>query len=149
MLALVSALPRVAYAPLVFALADTDDTSERRVVAANVAPPGAAFVRIPRSREVGQSYATAVASTARAIVASVSLVARERPGLVLLNGPGTCLPVALAARALAALCLVPPLRIVFVESVCRTRSLSLTGRLLLQLHVADQVQVQWPALKER
>ena len=35
-------------------------------------------------------------------------------------------------------------RIVFVESLCRVRSLSLTGRLLQ--HLADRALVQWPEL---
>lgn len=112
-------------------------------------PPGARFVRIPRSREVGQSYVSAVASTARAAAASVRLVLRERPALVLVNGPGTCLPVAVAAKALACLRLTPPCRVVFVESVCRTVGLSLTGRLLYYTRIADQVQVQWQSLTTR
>ena len=116
---------------------------------AQAVPPGTRFLRIPRSREVGQSYASAVVSTARAAAASVLLVLRERPALVLVNGPGTCLPVAVAAKVLSCLRLVPACRVVFVESVCRTVGLSLTGRLLYHSRLADQVQVQWPSLAKR
>ena len=38
-------------------------------------------------------------------------------------------------------------RIVYVESICRTRKLSLTGRLLYPL--ADRFLVQWPQLVTR
>lgn len=94
---------------------------------------------------MGQSYVTALWSTAAALVATVRLVAAVRPDVVLVNGPGTCLPVCLAAVGLSALG-VADARVVFVESVCRVGSLSLTGRLLYALRLADQVQVQWPQL---
>jgi beta-1,4-N-acetylglucosaminyltransferase len=96
---------------------------------------------------VGQSYTTAVVSTARGFASSASLLMRERPSLLLVNGPGTCLPVAVLAVALSRLGLVPRCRVVFVESVCRVTTLSLTGKLLYR--VADRVLVQWPELAER
>jgi beta-1,4-N-acetylglucosaminyltransferase len=96
---------------------------------------------------VGQSYATAVVSTLRGFASSAALLLRERPSLVLVNGPGTCLPVAVLAAALSRLRLIPPCRVVFVESICRVKSLSLTGKLLYR--VADRVLVQWQELMER
>lgn len=102
--------------------------------------------RIPRSREVGQSLLSSVPSTLRAFFACVKLVYRLRPGLVLTNGPGTCVPVCLAAFLLRFLGILD-VRIVFVESVCRVRTLSLSGRILYLF--ADQVQVQWPQLAQR
>lgn len=74
------------------------------------------------------------------------MVWKSRPDLLLVNGPGTCLPVCLSALALRFFGLLDT-RVVFVESVCRVTSLSLTGRMLYYL--ADQVQVQWPELKQR
>lgn len=38
-------------------------------------------------------------------------------------------------------------RIVFVESIARVDSLSLTGRILYQLRLADALFVQWPQLQ--
>ena len=38
-------------------------------------------------------------------------------------------------------------RIVFVESIARVDSLSLTGRILYQLRLADALFVQWPKLQ--
>lgn len=40
-----------------------------------------------------------------------------------------------------------PVRVVFVESLCRVQSLSLTGRILYYL--ADRFVVQWPGLVDR
>lgn len=135
----------VVYEPRSFVAADTDRTSEAAAVANGTLPHGSRIVRIPRSREVGQSYATAVLSTARSMLAAFAVVWKVKPRLVLCNGPGTCLPVCLAAWSLTALG-VCRTRIAFVESVCRCTSLSMTGRLLYSLHIADEVLVQWPEL---
>ena len=113
-----------------------------------VIPKDATLLRIPRSREVGQSYVSAVWSTLKSFGATISMVARIKPDLLLVNGPGTCLPVCAAARALNWLDLLDA-RIVFVESVCRVTSLSLTGKILYALRLADQIQVQWHELKQR
>ncbi|DBA91339.1 TPA: hypothetical protein ACH3X2_003985 [Trebouxia sp. C0005] len=51
---------------------------------------------LPRSREVGQSYITSVWSTLKASYAAVGVVWVEAPDLVLVNGPGTCIPICLA-----------------------------------------------------
>ena len=40
-----------------------------------------------------------------------------------------------------------PVHVTFVESVCRVRSLSLSGQILYRL--ADDVIVQWPELLQR
>ena len=56
MLQLMARLSRTQYTPLTFVLADTDHTSRAKVEAS----PGAArpdeYARIPRSREVGESF---------------------------------------------------------------------------------------------
>jgi beta-1,4-N-acetylglucosaminyltransferase len=131
-----------------YVLAETDTTSrlyvehrERRW-RGNNDDAACAFHTIPRSREVAQSYATSVLTTLVAIVACLRLVWRLRPRALLTNGPGTCVPVVAAAWLLSRLCLIPPVAIVFVESVCRVQTLSLTGRLVYPL--ADKFIVQWP-----
>jgi beta-1,4-N-acetylglucosaminyltransferase len=40
-------------------------------------------------------------------------------------------------------------RIVYVESIARTASLSLSGRILYASRIADVVFVQWPGLVEK
>ena len=147
MLALLAALPLARYAPRVYCAAASDTTSEPRAKASGAVPAGAAFLRLPRAREVGQSYLTALFSTLLALLAALRLLLRVRPRLVLVNGPGTCLPVCAAAVALRALRLLPrDARVLFVESACRVETLSATGRLCYALGLADAVLVQWPQL---
>lgn len=62
-------------------------------------PPDWRILRVPRSREVGQSYLTSIVSTLYATLYALALVWRQMPSLVLCNGPGTCVPVCLAAYA--------------------------------------------------
>jgi beta-1,4-N-acetylglucosaminyltransferase len=59
---------------------------------------------------------------------------------------GTCLPICMAGYLLR-YCGVRPVRVVFVESFCRVKTLSLTGRLLY--YFADRFVVQWPQLKDK
>ena len=101
---------------------------------------------------MGQPFLAALPTALRACVASWRLLGSVAPGLLLCNGPGTCLPLILAARARRvahALRLpgVPPApAIVYVESVCRVNRLSLTGRIVHAAGLADAVLVQWEGL---
>lgn len=133
------------YQPFAFVAANTDKTSEQRAKSSGVIPQDTAILTVPRSREVGQSYLVAVWMTFKALLVCFSVLLQVRPLLLLVNGPGTCLPMCVAAAVLRLLC-VHRCTIVFVESVCRVKSLSLTGKLLYHLRIADQVQVQWPEL---
>jgi UDP-N-acetylglucosamine:LPS N-acetylglucosamine transferase len=65
------------------------------------------------------------------------LLRRERPDAVLSTGAGLAVPFFLAGKLLGA-------RLVYVESVTRTSSLSLSGRLVYRF--ADRFFVQWPEL---
>lgn len=65
---------------------------------------------------------------------------------MLCNGPGTCVPPCVAA-VLLGLFGVKKVLIVFVESVCRVQTLSLTGRILYWL--SDYFFVQWPPLRDK
>ena len=108
--------------------------------------PDAAPASSSRERaQVGQSYASSVWTTLVALCAAVRIVLAARPQLLLCNGPGTCLPLVLAA-VLARTLLGRPCRVVYVESVARVHSLSLTGVLLYRLQLADAFFVQWEAL---
>ena len=55
---------------------------------------------IPRSRNVGQSYFTSVFTTLYAFLHAMLVVFWFMPELVLVNGPGTCLPIVIAAKIL-------------------------------------------------
>ena len=93
---------------VLYALAATDSMS--RFKAENSGIRGE-FAVVPRAREVGQSYVTSAFTTARAFAYSCLCVLRYRPQLLLCNGPGTCVPFAIAVsmcRCAHALTHAPP-----------------------------------------
>ncbi|KAG2422048.1 hypothetical protein HYH02_015526 [Chlamydomonas schloesseri] len=73
------------------------------------------------------------------------VVLRERPELVLVNGPGTCIPICAAAFTYRVLGLAQT-QVVYVESIARTRRFSLSAKLLYHLRMADLLFVQWEQL---
>ncbi|XP_051849259.1 UDP-N-acetylglucosamine transferase subunit ALG14 homolog isoform X1 [Antechinus flavipes] len=99
---------------------------------------------IPRSREVQQSWSSALFTTLYALCYSLPLTFRLKPDLVLCNGPGTCVPICASALLLGILG-IKKVIIVYVESICRVETLSLSGKILY--HFSDYFFVQWPALK--
>uniref|UniRef100_A0A0E9WVI9 UDP-N-acetylglucosamine transferase subunit ALG14 n=2 Tax=Anguilla anguilla TaxID=7936 RepID=A0A0E9WVI9_ANGAN len=101
---------------------------------------------IPRSREVRQSWSSSVLTTLNALLYSVPLVFKLRPDMVLCNGPGTCVPLCVAGLLLGALG-VKKVLIVYVESICRVETLSLSGKILY--HLSDYFFVQWSTLKDK
>ena len=154
------------YKPLNYIIASTDTTSTNRLAAFNAAlqkatstststiqsqalPPYIRICKIPRAREVGQSYFTSIFTTIYSILYTAHIVLiQTQPDLLLLNGPGTCLPIALwtfIARVLG-LCQG---NIVFCESFCRVKSLSLTGNILRKMGIVDLFLVHWPELLDK
>ncbi|CAJ0961727.1 unnamed protein product, partial [Mesorhabditis belari] len=83
----------------VFVLADTDRISQGKVeeIVRERADQALSIERIPRSREVGQSYFTSILTTLVATMHALRIVWNTRPDLVLTNGPGTCIPICVAA----------------------------------------------------
>lgn len=155
MLALLRTLPRTDYCPRDYVLAQSDHTSAERIEAfeaerraADERANAADFrlLRLPRAREVGQSYWSSVLTTLHALFHAMVLVGRARPSLLLCNGPGTCIPICACAYALRLLG-IRHVTIVYVESIARVTTLSLSGKILV--HVADQFLVQWPQLAQR
>ena len=137
---------------LVFVLASTDTTSYDRLLLQlqkqrheNGPPPLIQVHKIPRAREVGQSYLSSVGTTLYAFLHSFRVFLQERPQLLICNGPGTCLPLCFVAF-LCRFCALTRTQIVFVESYCRVHTLSLTGKLLYPL--VDLFCVHWPYLQQ-
>ncbi|KAI1236660.1 hypothetical protein IHE44_0014913, partial [Lamprotornis superbus] len=102
--------------------------------------------RIPRSREVRQSWISSVLTTLHSILYSLPLTYKRKPDLILCNGPGTCVPVCLSAFLLGLLRIKRTI-IVYVESICRVETLSLSGKILY--YFSDYFIVQWPDLKKK
>mmetsp|Transcript_15111 Transcript_15111/g.19925 ORF Transcript_15111/g.19925 Transcript_15111/m.19925 type:complete len:224 (-) Transcript_15111:283-954(-) len=148
MFRLIQNLERKRYFPLIFVVAATDHTSEKRLRRHSTSTPeklaGSQFVYIPRSREVGQSWITSVWTTIVATLSAFWVVLKNRPDLLLCNGPGTCIPVA-AACMFFNICIGHKTTVVFVESFCRVKTLSLSGKLMYPL--ADRFVVHWPELR--
>lgn len=127
------------WSPMHIIVAEGDDLSTRRMT--TTINRDVVVHRILRSRRVGQSYVTSIWTTIVALIQSVILMLRIYPELVLINGPGTCVPVAIASK------LVCRSTVVFVESFCRVKSLSLSGRILY--FIADYFVVQWPYIVDK
>uniref|UniRef100_A0A6Q2ZPV6 UDP-N-acetylglucosamine transferase subunit ALG14 n=1 Tax=Esox lucius TaxID=8010 RepID=A0A6Q2ZPV6_ESOLU len=155
----------LSYSPRHYVIADTDKMSEDKIrtferskkntgsegqsvhaVYLTICLPQFTLQRIPRSREVRQSWSSSVVSTLNALLYAVPLVFRLSPDMVLCNGPGTCVPLC-AAGLLLGLVGLKKVLIVYVESICRVESLSLSGKILYRL--SDYFFVQWSSLKDK
>ncbi|CAM4723420.1 unnamed protein product [Leuciscus chuanchicus] len=140
------------YNPRHYVIADTDKMSEEKIrtfeAERKKSDSTSQFTlhRIPRSREVRQSWSSSVLSSLSALMSSVPLVFRLQPDMVLCNGPGTCVPLCAAGLLLGVLGLKRVL-IVYVESICRVETLSLSGKILYYL--SDYFFVQWAPLKDK
>eukprot|EP00667_Euglena_gracilis_P011964 EG_transcript_12253 len=130
----------------VYVVAATDQGSAQKAkdFEAKYSRPAALRV-IPRAREVGQSYVTSVFTTLRAFGSAVVVVWQDRPDLVLCNGPGTCVPIAVSALLFTAAGLLDT-RVVYSESFACVHHLSLSGRILYPL--AHGFAVEWQQLAQ-
>jgi len=150
MMKLVSALLNTSYNPRHYIVAETDSMSvdKIRTMETSKGSTKSEYIvtLIPRSREVMQSWLTTILSTGKASIYSIYVVFRSQPDMVLCNGPGTCVPLCFAAF-LATVLGLKRVKILFVESLCRVTTMSLTGRILY--FFADEIIVQWPELKQR
>ena len=143
------------YKPREYIIADNDTMSEKKIIdfESNLGAKSEksyTIHKLYRSRKVGQSYVTSVFTTIIAILYSIPLMFRIKPRLLLVNGPGTCVPCCLIVFIFSKImCLMPKCQICFTESICRVKTLSLTGKILYHLKVADLIFVQWSELQKK
>lgn len=105
------------------------------------------YVVLQRARRVGESLFLSFFSTMRSIASTATqLWNLPKPDVLLVNGPGTSVPVAyvLFVMKFFGLCHT---RIIYIESLARVNGLSLSGQLLLP--IADRFLVQWAPLAEK
>lgn len=104
--------------PREYIVADSDQMSLQKIkqFENKKTESGYAVSKISRSRHVGQSYVTSVFTTLWAILYSMPLIFKIKPQLLLVNGPGTCIPCCLIVYILSRINLIPKCKIVFVES---------------------------------
>ncbi|KAM8930300.1 UDP-N-acetylglucosamine transferase subunit ALG14 [Pelodytes ibericus] len=151
MLRLLGSLSK-SYTPTHYVIAETDRMSKYKINSferskiLGLYKPLYFIHRIPRSREVKQSWTTSFLTSLYSFLYSFPLTARLQPDVILCNGPGTCVPICLSALLLGILG-VKKIIVVYVESICRVESLSLTGRILY--YFSHFFFVQWPSLKEK
>eukprot|EP00871_Galdieria_phlegrea_P000011 jgi/Galph1/100/GphlegSOOS_G4780.1 len=111
------------------------------------------MIFLPRAREVGQSYFSSLFTTLFSLMVACKkfLFSSYVPDVVLCNGPGTCVPVVIIIFIRNVIFSLPlknkTSRIIFIESVARVRTLSLSGRLLYPF--VHRFLVQWPDIRER
>ena len=140
MLRLVSVLNSKTYSPKKYIVANTDTSSKSKLKDMN---EDSEILVIPRSREVRQTWISTVFTTINATMHCIKILWKYRPKLLLCNGPGTCVPPCMIAWLYNRV-LQDKTTIVFVESICRIKTVSLTGKFLC--HIADVCLVQWPEL---
>ena len=157
MLRLLGGMNLHSYTPRVYVVAEGDKMSVDKVEkfesttsrsTQGLESAAMSIQKVPRARQVMQSYITSIFSTLVAVLYSFPIVWSAYPDLVLCNGPGTCIPVCFWAYAMKFFGLADS-KIIYVESVCRVEHLSLSGLLLYYLFMADSVFVQWPQLKKK
>lgn len=148
MFRLLSGIDLNVYKPRHYTIASTDTMSTTKMKHfENNLFTDADVSYIYRSRHVGQSYLTSIFTTLWAFFTVIPIVYRTRPKLILVNGPGTCIPLVMASFLLSLFFIISRPKIVFVESICRVESLSLSGKILQYLPV--KILVQWPQLRNR
>tara|TARA_B110001450_G_scaffold250548_1_gene269388 strand:- start:448 stop:963 length:516 start_codon:yes stop_codon:yes gene_type:complete len=98
------------------------------------------FHFITRAREVGQHWCSSVLTTIASFLSSMFLC-RINSDILLVNGPGTCVPIVM--QAFVSKCFSAN-RIIYIESFARVKTLSLTGKIVYPF--VDRFIVQWPEL---
>ena len=151
MLKLIKNLNQNLYQPRLYVIAEADNFSKYKIeefekMSKTISNDNFIILEIPRSRKVNQSYFTSVITTLYSTLKSVPIVFNFKPDLILCNGPGTCVPICGVGFLLNTLFLSKT-KIIFIESICRTKTLSLSGKILLYL--ANVVIVQWLELYKK
>eukprot|EP01025_Chloroclados_australasicus_P038899 TRINITY_DN4015_c0_g1_i1.p1 TRINITY_DN4015_c0_g1~~TRINITY_DN4015_c0_g1_i1.p1 ORF type:complete len:278 (-),score=1.52 TRINITY_DN4015_c0_g1_i1:122-955(-) len=154
MLNLISKMNLQKYDPRIYVVADTDSHSEQKAIKLemdnklNVDKTTPKIVRIPRSREVGQSYFTSVLTTINSFFYAFHCVFVNKPQVLFVNGPGTCIPIVVSVILLRSFGFMV-CKIIYIESIARVEKLSLSGKIMYYLGWADGFEVMWEKLKTK
>ena len=134
---------------------------------ATTPPTQAQVYTLPRAREVHQSYISSIFTTLHSTYRTAQLLWKIQPHLIVTNGPGTCVPIVYCAFILRCLFSFLHLfrfgkdsssssssstkmilfRTIFIESLCRVKTLSLSGKLVYP--IVDSFVVHWDSLMEK
>lgn len=105
-------------------------------------------VELERGRKIGQIYLTSLWTFLVSLIHSLVIILNHKPNLCITNGPAISVSILLAIRCLqmATFKLSYSCKVVYIESFCRTKTLSLSGKIIYHLRLADEFYVQWPGL---
>ncbi|MCQ2820853.1 MAG: hypothetical protein MJ252_26645, partial [archaeon] len=103
------------------------------------------FIKIYRSRSVGQKTLSSIFTTLYALLQSFFILLKTRPSIAVSNGPGTAIPILFMGYFLRKVMILSEFKILFIESYCRTNYISRSGKLVE--FIADKFIVLWEKLK--
>eukprot|EP01029_Cantina_marsupialis_P010567 TRINITY_DN2404_c0_g1_i2.p1 TRINITY_DN2404_c0_g1~~TRINITY_DN2404_c0_g1_i2.p1 ORF type:complete len:141 (-),score=4.42 TRINITY_DN2404_c0_g1_i2:27-449(-) len=129
-------------------MASTDKLSAQKI--AKITPQitvESSINLINRNREVGQSLVAGFCRSIVPLFQALRITWKYSPDIILCNGPGSCIPIVFSAILMRIfLFRVKPV-VIYIESFCRTQSLSITGKILY--FFVDRFLVQWPSLANK
>lgn len=144
MMEILKEISRSKYHPRFYVLANSDITSETKVEQFEDSSKDFEIIKISRSRHVSQSYLSSVFTTIYSIMNCIPLLIRFQPELIICNGPGTCVPICLISFLMKVFFINCECKLIFIESFCRVKTLSLSGKILIW--ITDLFVVQWPQI---
>lgn len=108
------------------------------------------LIKLTRGRRVGQSYLTSIVTVIISLLQAIKIIIHRKPQMLITNGPAISVIICLAVRMIqySTLGLLFKCDIIYVESFCRTKSLSLSGKIIYLLRLANEFYVQWPSLQK-
>lgn len=133
------------YYPRTYVLANTDSGSYAKIeLFESGLNQNYEVIKIPRSREVGQSYVSSLFSTIYSIL-SCYWILFKGIDLLLTNGPGTCVPVVLWTWIYKYLFNIH-CKIILIESYACVKCPSLTAKMIYPF--LDRYFVQWDTITD-
>ena len=103
------------------------------------------FIKIRRSRNVGQSFISSIPTTIISLLHAFWIILKTRPTIVVSHGPGVAVPLLFIGYFLKKCLVLSEFKILFVESFCRTSSISLSGKIVEK--ICDKFIVLWKSLE--
>ena len=105
------------------------------------------FIKIYRARNVGQSFISSIPTTIYSLIQSFFILIKTRPNMVVSNGPGVAFPIIIIGYILKIFMILYEFKIMFIESYCRSKSISLCGKLVEPF--CDRFIVLWKNLETK
>ena len=105
------------------------------------------FIKIYRARNVGQSFISSIPTTFYSLIQSFFILLKTRPNMVISNGPGVAFPIIIIGYILKIFMILYEFKIMFIESYCRSKSISLCGKLVEPF--CDRFIVLWKNLETK